>query len=139
MSAPKLKVLISGAGIAGSCLAFWLGKIRLDISITIIERSPSPRVTGQSIDIRGPAIEIIKKMKLEEAIRSRGTTEEGTTFLNSSGKMFAQFDAGDSFTAEYEILRADLVGLFLEATEGLGNVQYIAFFSIPSRPTDPKM
>jgi len=194
MSAIKLKVLISGAGIAGSCLAFWLSKTRLDISIIIIERSPTPRVTGQSIDIRGPAIEIIKNMKLEEAIRSRGTTEEGTTFLNSSGKIFAQFDAGESFTAKYEILRADLAGLFLEATEGLGNVQYIygdsikgleqtdtnvnvtfafylvvaadgststtrsmildeqilkdsynllgqyiAFFSIPSRPTDPKM
>ena len=114
MSAPKLKVLISGAGIAGPCLAYWLSKTRLDISITITERSPSPRVTGQWIDIRGPAVEIVKLMKLEEAVRSRHTTEEGTTFLNSSGKIFAQFNAGDSFTAEYEILRADLSRLFLE-------------------------
>ena len=200
MSAPKLKVLIVGAGIAGSCLAYWLAKTRLDISITIIERSPSPRVTGQSVDIHGPAVEIIKRMKLEEAVRSRHTTEEGTRFVNPLGKIFAQFNAGDSFTAEYEILRADLSQLFLEATEGLGKVkyiygdsvksleqtdedinvtftggskdtfdlvvaadgstsktrsmildeqvledsykflgQYIAFFSIPSRPTDPKL
>lgn len=200
MSAPKLKVLISGAGIAGPCLAYWLAKTRLDISITIIERSPSPRVTGQAIDVRGPAIEIMKAMKLEEAVRSRGTTEEGTIFVDSSGKSFAQFNGGDTFTAEYEILRADLCGLFLEATKGLSNVQYmygdtiksldqtdedvnvtftggskdtfdlvvaadggtsktrsmildeqllkdgynflgqyIAFFSIPSRPTDPKL
>jgi len=200
MSALKSKVLIAGAGIAGPCLAYWLAKTRLDISITIIERSPSPRVTGQAIDIRGPAVEIIKAMKLEEAVRSRHTTEEGTRFVNSSGEFFAQFNAGDSFTAEYEILRADLSRLFLEATEGLGNVryiygdsvksleqtdkdinvtftggskatfdlvvaadgstsktrslildeqvlkdsykflgQYIAFFSIPSRPTDPKL
>jgi 2-polyprenyl-6-methoxyphenol hydroxylase-like FAD-dependent oxidoreductase len=122
MFALKLKVLIAGAGIAGPCLAYWLAKTRLDISITIIERSPSPRVTGQSIDIRGPAVEIIKAMKLEEAVHSRHTTEEGTRFVNSSGKGFAQFNAGDSFTAEYEILRADLSRLFLEATEGLGNV-----------------
>ena len=195
MSAPKLKVLISGAGIAGPCLAYWLAKIRLDVSITVLERSPTPRVTGQSIDIRGAAIEIVKAMKLEERLRSRHTTEEGTTFLNSSGKAFAQFEA-----AEYEILRADLSQLFLETTENLSNVQYkygdsiksleqtdkninvtftggskdtydlvvaadggtsktrsmilneqilkdsykdlgqyIAFFSIPSRPTDPKM
>jgi 2-polyprenyl-6-methoxyphenol hydroxylase-like FAD-dependent oxidoreductase len=125
VSAIKLKVLISGAGIAGPCLAFWLAKTRLDTSIMIVERSPTPRVTGQSIDIRGPAIEIIKKMKPEEAIHSGGTTEEGTTFLNFSGMIFAQFDADESFTAEYEILKADLAGLFLEATEGLGNVQYI--------------
>lgn len=124
MSAPKLTVLIVGAGIAGPCLAYWLAKTRLDISITVIERSTSPRVTGQAIDIRGPAIEIIKKMKMEEAVRSQHTTEEGTRFVDSSGNTFAQFGAGDSFTAEYEILRGDLSRLFLEATEGLGNVQY---------------
>lgn len=132
MSALKLNVLIAGAGIAGPCLAYWLAKTRLDISITIIERSPSPRTTGQSIDIRGPAIEIIKVMKLEEALRSRHTTEEGTRFVNSSGKIFAQFNAGDVFTAEYEILRADLARTFLEVTEGLGNVQYIYGDSVKS-------
>ena len=139
-------------------------------------------------------------MRLEEAVRSRHTTEEGTRFVNALGKNFAQFNAGDSFTAEYEILRADLSQLFLEATVGLSKVryiygdsvksleqtdkdihvtftggskdtfdlvvaadgstsktrslildeqvlkgsynflgQYIAFFSIPSRPTDPKL
>ena len=200
MSAPKLRVLVVGAGIAGSCVAFWLAKTRLDVSITVVERSPSPRVTGQSVDIRGPAVEIIKRMSLEEAVRSRHTTEEGTRFVNALGKSFAQFNAGESFTAEYEILRADLSQLFLDATEGLGKVkyiygdsvksleqtdrdinvtfiggskdkfdlvvaadgstsktrsmildeqvlkdsynflgQYIAFFSIPSRPTDPKL
>lgn len=124
MSASKLKVLISGAGIAGPCLAYWLARTRQKIAITIVERSPSPRVSGQAIDIRGPAIEVIKRMKLEEACRSRHTTEEGTSFIGPSGKIFARFDPDNSFTAEYEILRADLCGLFLEATEGLGDVQY---------------
>lgn len=132
MSAPKLKVLIAGAGIAGPCLAYWLARTRLDITITIVERSPSPRVTGQAVDIRGPAIEIVKAMRLEEAVRSRTTTEEGTRFLDSAGKTFAQFDAGDAFTAEYEILRGDLSELFLEATEGLGNVQYVYGDSVKS-------
>ena len=71
-------------------------------------------------------------MKLEEALRSRHTTEEGTRFVNSSGKTFAQFNAGDVFTAEYEILRADLSQIFLQATEGLGNVQYIYGDSVKS-------
>jgi 2-polyprenyl-6-methoxyphenol hydroxylase-like FAD-dependent oxidoreductase len=132
MSAPKLKVLISGAGIAGTCLAYWLTKTRLDIFITIVERSPTPRITGQSIDMHGPAIEIIKKMQLEEAVRAKHTTEEATVLVNSSGKTFARFDGGDTFTAEYEILRADLAGLFLEATEGLDNVQYIYGDSVRS-------
>lgn len=124
MSASKLKVLISGAGIAGPCLAYWLTRTRLNAAITIIERSPNARATGQSIDIRGPAIEIMKAMKLEEAVRSRLTTEEGTSFLNDAGKPFARFATGGIFTADYEILRADLSGLFLEATECLGNVEY---------------
>lgn len=132
MSAPELRVLVSGAGIAGSCLAYWLAQTPLRISTTIIERSPSPRVTGQSVDIRGPAVEIIKRMKLEEAVRSRHTTEEGTRFVNHLGKGFARFDAGDSFTAEYEILRADLSQLFLEATKGLGKIEYTYGDSIKS-------
>ncbi|RDW59068.1 flavo protein monooxygenase [Coleophoma crateriformis] len=132
MSTPKLKVHIVGAGIAGPCLAYWLARTHLDVSITIIERSPSPRVTGQSIDIRGPAVEIVKMMKLQEAVRSRHTTEEGTSFIDSSGNAFAQFDAGDSFTAEYEILRADLSQLFLEATESLDNMKYIFGESVQS-------
>ena len=132
MSALKLKVLISGAGIAGPCLAYWLAKTRLDIAITIVERSPSPRVTGQAIDIRGPAIEIIKLMKLEEALLSRHTTEEGTIFVDSFGKSFAEFIAGIAFTAEYEILRADLSQVFLEVTEGLSNVRYIYGDSVRS-------
>lgn len=125
MSPLILKVLIARAGIAGPCLAYWLAKTRLDISITIIEQSISPRVTGQSIDICGPAVDFIRGMKLEEAVRSRHTTEEGTIFVNFLGKNFARFNAGDSFTAEYKILRADLSQLFLEATKSLGNVEYI--------------
>ena len=132
MSTPHLKVLISGAGIAGPCLAYWLARARLRTSITIVERSPTPRVTGQAIDIHGPAIEIVKRMKLLDAVRSCYTTEEGTTFLNSSGKAFAQFNAGENFTAEYEILRADLSQLFLKATETFDNIRYMTSDSISS-------
>ena len=123
--APKLKVLISGAGIAGPCLAYWLARTRLDVSVTIVERSPVPRATGQSIDIRGAAIEIVKRMKLEEAVRARSTTEEGTVVLNSAGKPFAEFRTDGPFTAEYEILRADMAELFLDATDKLRSVKYM--------------
>lgn len=124
MTGTKLRVLISGAGIAGPCLAFWLSRTRHDVSITIVERSPVPRVTGQALDVRGPAIDCIKMMGLEEKIRSLDTTETGTEILNSSGKPLAKFKKGEGFTAQYEILRADLAGIFLEATENLPNVTY---------------
>jgi len=125
LSNSPLKVLISGAGIAGPCLAYWLSRTRLNTSITIVERSPVPRPTGQSIDVRGAAINVIKEMKLEEAVRARDTTELGTRMLNSKGNLIAEFRKGDAFTADYEILRADLCGLFLDATEKFENVKYV--------------
>lgn len=121
-SVPKLKVLISGAGIAGPCLAYWLSRTRLHTSITIVERSPSPRISGQALDIHDSAIEVVKKMGLLDAVRSYSTTEEGTRFINSSGRAFAEFMAPSHFTAEYEILRADLSELFLKATEPMSSI-----------------
>ena len=124
MAQAPFRVLISGAGIAGSCLAYWLSRTRLNTAITIVERSPIPRKTGQCVDIRGPAIDIVKRMNLEPAIRARTTLEEGTRFVDTRGKSFAFFP-GTEFTAEYEILRADLAGLFLDTTERLPNVKYV--------------
>jgi 2-polyprenyl-6-methoxyphenol hydroxylase-like FAD-dependent oxidoreductase len=148
-STPNLKVLISGAGIAGPCLAYWLSRTRLNTSITIVERSAIPRTTGQArmlpfiillrlmanistVDIHDSAIEVVKRMGMLDAVRSCSTTEEGTRFVNSSGKAFAEFMAPSHFTAEYEILRADLSQIFLQATEPLGNVRYIYGDSVKS-------
>ncbi|OAL56479.1 flavo protein monooxygenase [Pyrenochaeta sp. DS3sAY3a] len=129
---PSLNILISGAGIAGPCLAYWLSKTRLNPSITIVERSPVPRVTGQAIDIRGGAIKIVEKMGLKTAIQERNTTEIGTRIVNAKGNAIAEFGKGDTFTAEHEILRADLCGLFLDATAKLPNVKYVYDDSITS-------
>jgi 2-polyprenyl-6-methoxyphenol hydroxylase-like FAD-dependent oxidoreductase len=140
MSAPTFKVLIAGGGIAGPCLAFWLCKTKLNIHITIIERSPTPRVTGQAVDIRGRAVKIIQRMGLEETILSKNTTETGTAFVDSNGKIIAQFDAdGDkSATSEFEILRADLAMIFLEATKDRSNIEYAYGESIDSLTQDDK-
>ena len=125
MSALRLKVLIAGGRHRRALSCLLACEKTAYTSVTIVERSPSPRVTGQSIDIRGAAIEIIKRMELKGAFRSGHTTEEGTRFVDSSGKNFAHFSAsaGDSFTAECEILRGDLSRAFLEANEGLGSVR----------------
>jgi 2-polyprenyl-6-methoxyphenol hydroxylase-like FAD-dependent oxidoreductase len=89
-----------------------------------VERSPVPRPTGQAIDIRGPAVSVIRKMGLEDAVRANHTTEEGTRILNTAGKVIAEFGKGKTFTAEHEILRADLCSLLLDKTKNLGNVEY---------------
>jgi len=53
-------ILISGSGIAGSAFAFWVLRAYPDANITIVERAPSPRLTGASVDIRNSAVDIIK-------------------------------------------------------------------------------
>ncbi|KAJ6455066.1 flavoprotein monooxygenase [Mycena vitilis] len=109
-----LNVLVSGAGIAGPSCAYWLS--RAGARVTMIERSPSPRKTGQAIDIRGPGVKVMQKMGLEAAVKARHTTEKGMQKLGSTGAVLATFDStGDSakqsMTSEYEILRADLARL----------------------------
>jgi 2-polyprenyl-6-methoxyphenol hydroxylase-like FAD-dependent oxidoreductase len=123
---PQLKVLINGAGIAGSNFAYWLARTRLNASITVVERSPSPRPTGQSIEIRGAAISIVEKMGLLPSVLARNTTEDGTRLVNASNKIIAEFGKGDNrFTSEYEILRADLCSLFVDASKSMENVNYV--------------
>lgn len=124
---PQLKVLISGGGIAGPSLAFWLLKLT-NATITIIERAPAPRTSGQAVDIRSDGVQVIRKMGLEAIIKSKHTTEEGLSFVDAHGKEFAAFPStGDtekqSLTSEFEILRGDLAEILFDATKN--NVEYV--------------
>lgn len=116
-----LKVLIIGGGITGPALAFWLAK--LDCDITIIERSPDLRASGQQIDIRGQGVTCMRRMGLERAVRDKVVDEQGFKFIDSQGRTIAYFEANktgqgkQSFTAEFEIMRGDLVRILYEHTK----------------------
>ncbi|CAI6308949.1 unnamed protein product [Periconia digitata] len=123
MAQKPLKVLISGAGVAGSSLALMLArhpKLTTKPIVTLIERSPVPRTTGQAIDIRGPGVGVIRKIGLEEKIREKHTTEKGISILGRQGKEIARLDAtgetdNQSFaTSEYEVLRGELVQVLMD-------------------------
>ncbi|PNP74969.1 hypothetical protein FNYG_11693 [Fusarium nygamai] len=113
----RLRIVICGAGIAGTALAFWLSQHH---DVTIIERFPDLRSTGLQIDIRGHGIEVLKRMGLETAFRGVSVKEEGLEFVNSNGKVVAYFPANrsgeglQSFTTDYEIMRGDLINLLYE-------------------------
>ncbi|KAH7206472.1 hypothetical protein DER44DRAFT_865930 [Fusarium oxysporum] len=116
----KLRILISGGGIAGPSAAFWLS--RLGHSCTIIERFPSLRTGGQQIDIRGQGIEAAKRMGILEEIRNKAVDEDGLQWVDSQGKQKALLERNDSgkgrqsFTSEFEVLRGDLCKIIYEAT-----------------------
>ena len=128
MDKARPHVLISGAGIAGLVLAYWL--LRAGVRVTVIERAPEMRLSGQSIDIRQSAVDVIRSMGLEDAIRQKTTTETGLSFVDASGKAFATFEATgstevQSITSEFEILRGDLTTVFYEAVQRLGGAEFI--------------
>ncbi|KAL8636628.1 MAG: hypothetical protein Q9228_005995 [Teloschistes exilis] len=123
---PTMRVLISGGGIAGPTLAWFLAKA--GAQVTVFEKSHELPPHGQGIDITGSAITVIKKMGLLDEVRRLNTTEKGTQFIDPQGRPFAPFPlnggAGVSFTNELEIIRGDLAKLLYDATENDANVSY---------------
>ncbi|KAI1081429.1 putative monooxygenase [Whalleya microplaca] len=123
------KVLIAGAGIGGPALALWLARIGCDI--TIVERDPKLRTTGQQIDLRGQGIVIMKMMGIENSVRASLCSEPGMRFIDHRGKSKAFFKANksgtgtQSGTSEYEIMRGDLVRILFDATKNLKGVKYV--------------
>ncbi|AWN45142.1 FAD-binding monooxygenase [Methylobacterium terrae] len=111
------RVLITGASIAGTTAAWWLGRAGFDV--TVVERTPAFRDGGQNVDVRGVGRTILREMGLERAALEGGTGEEGTAFVDGAGRPAARFMAGDTAgegpTAEMEILRGDLARLLFEA------------------------
>lgn len=116
-----LKVLISGGGIAGPAAALWLS--RLGHSCTVLERFPDLRAAGQQVDIRGQAIEAVRRMGILEEFREHVVDEEGLQFVDTNGNVRAFLGRNDSgqgrqsFSSEYEIMRGDLCKILYNATK----------------------
>ncbi|KAF2967521.1 hypothetical protein GQX73_g6039 [Xylaria multiplex] len=116
---PPLRVLISGGGIAGNALAFWLSKIGHDI--TVVERFSSLRDTGLQLDLRGHGIEVMKRMGLQEAFAAQVAPEKGLQLVDRRGRRRAFFPStapGDNvqnFTSEFEIMRGDMCRILHDA------------------------
>ena len=110
------RILITGASVAGTTVAWWLGRQGFDV--TVVERAPAFRDGGQNVDLRGVGREVLRRMGLERAALDGGTGEAGTAWIDARGRIAARFDldasGGDGPTAELEILRGDLARLLYE-------------------------
>jgi len=132
----SVSVLISGAGIAGPALAFFLSSAGL--SVTVVERAPSPRTGGQNVDVRGHGLTILKRMGVEEAVRAQTTHEQGLRFVDSENASWADFPvgSGQGFTSEIEIMRGDLGNVLYEASKNMPGVKYVFGDSISALRED---
>ncbi|GAA1870199.1 FAD-dependent monooxygenase [Pseudonocardia ailaonensis] len=117
-------VLVSGAGIAGPALAYWLH--RHGSTVTVVESAPAPRPGGQTVDLRGAGREVVEQMGLMPAIREVAMEQEGIAYVDASGAHVAEMpvDAfgGEGIVSEIEILRGDLAQVLLDATP---DVEYV--------------
>ncbi|BDM74306.1 hypothetical protein HEK616_77930 (plasmid) [Streptomyces nigrescens] len=119
-------VLISGGGIAGPVLAYWLH--RHGFAPTVVERAPGPRPGGQAVDIRGVALDVIERMGLREQTRSVRTRMRGMSILDPDGHEIdrsteATFSSGRLDSDDIELLREDLVRMVYAATRT--DVEYL--------------
>lgn len=86
-----MKILISGAGIAGPTLAYWLAHYGFEP--TIVEAAPRLRTGGYVIDFWGAGFEIADRMGVLPEIRSKGYMVREVRVVNREGKKVAGFPA----------------------------------------------
>ncbi|MEO3850547.1 FAD-dependent monooxygenase [Streptomyces sp. B8F3] len=106
----KRTVLISGASVSGPALAYWLH--RAGYAVTVVEKAAALRDGGYPIDIRGTAIEVVRRMGLLPHLRDAHITSRRFTFLDADGREVAVAGAravtGDAEGRDLEVRRGDL-------------------------------
>ncbi|ANB04528.1 FAD-dependent oxidoreductase [Streptomyces ambofaciens] len=103
-------VLISGAGIAGPALAFWLN--RAGFAVTVVEKAATPRRGGYPVDVRGTALEVVRRMGLLPHLREAHIDLRRLTFLDGEGDTVASLHphiiSGGVAGQDLEVRRGDL-------------------------------
>ncbi|WP_328845206.1 FAD-dependent monooxygenase [Streptomyces sp. NBC_00258] len=109
-TAAKRKVLISGASIAGPALAYWLN--RSGFAVTVVEKAGALRDGGYPIDVRGTAIEVVRRMGILPRLRDAHIDSRRCTFLDADGSEVASLSphavAGGVEGRDLEVRRGDL-------------------------------
>ena len=104
-----MKVLISGAGIAGLTVACWLR--HYGFTPTIVERAPSLLTGGYKIDVRGSALQVLTRMGIHDAVVAASTDMRGALLVDKDGKVINEM-SGDAFGhrvgEDLEIVRGTL-------------------------------
>jgi 2-polyprenyl-6-methoxyphenol hydroxylase-like FAD-dependent oxidoreductase len=120
-----MKVLVTGASIAGPALAHWL--CRRGGEVTVVEQAPGLRPGGQAVDARGVAKEVIRRMGLDAEVRAVCTDTAGAYTVDADGNVLetyrAEDDGGDGYISEIEVLRGDLSQVLYDDTRD--GVEYV--------------
>lgn len=86
--AHRSTVLISGAGVAGPALAYWL--LRAGLTPVLVESAPAPRTGGYMIDFWGPGFEVAERMGLAARLREIGDRVRELRLVDARGRAQAR-------------------------------------------------
>ncbi|MER5941682.1 FAD-dependent monooxygenase [Streptomyces sp. NPDC001928] len=114
---PGRKVLISGASVAGPALAFWLN--RYGFAVTVVEKAGALRDGGYPIDVRGTALEVVRRMGILPRLRATHIDLRRLTFLAADGSEVASLNphavTGGVAGQDLEVRRGDLTSVLYAA------------------------
>ncbi|MUM32522.1 FAD-dependent monooxygenase, partial [Mycolicibacterium sp. CBMA 361] len=122
-----MKVLISGASIAGPVLAYWLSRNGFDV--TVVERAPALRKTGgHAVDLFRPAMEISERMGVLPRVESYVTGTTAMTIHRPGHARPARIDYAKLIAAmsdrHVEIMRDDLSEIYYDAARSAADFRF---------------
>jgi 2-polyprenyl-6-methoxyphenol hydroxylase-like FAD-dependent oxidoreductase len=121
-----MRILISGASIAGPVLAYWL--TRHGYEVTVVERAATLRKTGgHAVDLFRPAMEISENMGVLPRIEALATQTDRMTIHREGKAQPFEVDLtkiyGATSDRHVEIMRDDLSEIYYDA--GRDDVEYL--------------
>ncbi|WP_433157202.1 FAD-dependent monooxygenase [Kribbella sp. CA-247076] len=107
-----MKVLVSGASVAGPAVACWLGRYGYDV--TVVELAPALREGGYAVDFRGSVNrEVLSRMGVLEELQARQTGGSPMRFVDEHGRQLLHLP-GEFAGGDLEVLRSDLSRVLYE-------------------------
>lgn len=111
------RALISGYGIAGAAIAYWL--TRAGWEVTVVERAEAVRSSGNPVDVRGEAVDAVRAMGCYEELRERATGVTAVEFVDRAGRRIGGFPMEPTDrTGGFEIWRQELAEGLSRAVTG---------------------
>ena len=126
MPRQPLRILISGASVAGPTAAYWL--CRQGFAVTVVERMPLARVgtSGHAVDLFGPAMDVAEWTGVLPAVMEARTRTDVVSFQRRDGRGvdldMRRLVAGIS-GRHVEVMRGELAVALYEATRH--NAEYL--------------
>jgi 2-polyprenyl-6-methoxyphenol hydroxylase-like FAD-dependent oxidoreductase len=132
-----MRILVSGASIAGPVLAYWLTRHGFDV--TVVERAPALRKTGgHAVDLFRPAMEITERMGVLPRVEALATGTTRLTLHREGARRPVRVDLAKVFQAtsdrHVEVMRDDLSEIYYDA--GRDDVEYLFGDSITAISPD---